>query len=255
MNMMSLAMLDAKQMDIDKAYQDEDWLKVKIETLQVLNYAVVVFLNKFQDRISSIILDEEHFDFNEQYLMSSKHHEDLLQWMNRLAHLKTPMDDAEFGKLKIDFENWFYKIGGKNIKFEYRDHYLLTPKEAADMLNVSNVTVHKYLKNGLECVDTRSHRKIPKHAVLLWKDPVYCILMQKIYHENKMRNQSPEERLNDIWKELLDYQLKYGLTYGVDTLEKARKLAESEEMDISEYYQWEALIEEFEELKKKLKGN
>lgn len=251
--MMSLAMLEAKRMDIDNAYQAEDWLKIKIETVQVLNYAVVVFLNKFQDRISSIILDVDNFDFNEQYIMSGKHHQDLLQWMDRLVNLKPPIDDKEFGKLKIDFENWYYKIGGKNIQFYYQSDYLLTPKEAGDMLGVSNVTINKYLKAGLECVDTRSHRKIPKHAVHLWKDPIYCILMQKIYREHKMRNQNPEERLSEIWNELLDYQIKYGLTYSDDTLEKARKLVENEEMDISEYYQLEALIEEFKELEEKKK--
>lgn len=247
---MSLAMLDVKQADIKQAYKSKNELKVKIETIQFLNYAIVVFINKFRDRINSIVFDEEEFEFNEEYVMSDKHRKDLIQWITRLFYLKHSINDEEFGKIKVDFESWYYNIGGKSIKFEYKESYLLTPKEASDILGVSNVTINKYIKQGMEYMQTRSHRKIPKHAVLLWKDPVYCILMQKNFAESKSRNQSPKERLLEISQELLELQLKYG----IDTLEEARTLVECEEMEISEYYEWEALEEEYAELKNKLKG-
>lgn len=40
------------------------------------------------------------------------------------------------------------------------------------------MTLNKHTKQSLEIVDTTSHRKIPKHAVELLKDPAYAIRMQ-----------------------------------------------------------------------------
>ena len=120
----------------------------------------------------------------------------------------------------------------------------------SELLGVSTVTVNKYVKQGLEYLDTRSHRKIPKHAVHLWKNPKYSILMQMIHQEKKLRNQDPKEQLSEVMQELLDFQIQYG----VDSSQQARLLVETEEMDISEYYEWEALEEELEQLKQELKG-
>jgi|SRR5690625_719407 len=97
-------------------------------------------------------------------------------------------------------------MGGEGINFEYQEEYLLTPKEAANQLGVSNVTLNKLIKQGLEIVDTTSHRKIPKHAVQLWKDPVYAIRMQMLLQEKKIKNQLPEERLKEAQEEITELQ-------------------------------------------------
>lgn len=84
--------------------------------------------------------------------------------------------------MKIDFEIWYYDLGGEHIEFFYQKEYLLKPKDAAESLGVSTVTLNKYIKQGLECVDNGSQNKIPKHAV---------------------------ERLGEIYQEIAELQLKY----------------------------------------------
>ncbi|QBK25154.1 helix-turn-helix domain-containing protein [Ureibacillus thermophilus] len=247
---MSITVYEQTQKEIECAYLEKDKAKIEKETLNVLNFVIIMFINKFEERINKTIFDPDDFQLNEEYLLSEENHQELKQWVNRLSLMEFPINDEEFGKLIIELEQWYYKIGGKNLKIYYNENYLLTPKEAANMLSVSTVTIHKYMKQGLENLETRSHRKIPKHAVLLWKDSKYCILMQRIYHEKKLRNQTPEDRIKEAKHELLDLQLKYG----VDTLEQAWKLVDEEKMDISEYYEWEALEDELRELEGKLKG-
>ena len=208
---MSLAVFEEQQKDIKRAYDDRNKVKIQKETINVLNFIIVVFQNEFYDRIHSITFDKDDLKFNDDYLFSEENREYLLRWIYQLFTLKHPINDEEFGKLKIDLENWYYKLGGKNIKFEYKENYLLTPGEVAELLGVSTVTVNKYVKQGLEYLDTRSHRKIPKHAVHLWKNPKYSILMQMIHQEKKLRNQDPKEQLSEVMQELLDFQIQYGV--------------------------------------------
>ncbi|MBE1556987.1 hypothetical protein [Sporosarcina limicola] len=32
-----------------------------------------------------------------------------MKWLKRLATMEMPLSDLDFGKLKIDLENWFYQ--------------------------------------------------------------------------------------------------------------------------------------------------
>ena len=36
--------------------------------------------------------------------------------------IEYPIDDLEFGKLKVDLEEWFYQIGGQDINFTIKTH-------------------------------------------------------------------------------------------------------------------------------------
>ena len=47
-------------------------------------------------------------------------------------NLDEHVSDFEFGKLKLDLEEWFYLIGGKEISFTYQKDYLLTTSEVAE---------------------------------------------------------------------------------------------------------------------------
>ncbi|MFC0216617.1 hypothetical protein ACFFK0_29910 [Paenibacillus chartarius] len=117
---------------------------------------------------------------------------------------------SEKEKLKIDFENWYYQLGGEHIGFIYDEDYPLTPQEAAKALGVLKVTLNKYIKQGLECMDNSSRKKIPSYAIEILKDPVYAILMQKTAQEKRLRNQTPHERLAEINSEIAELQMKYG---------------------------------------------
>lgn len=63
------------------------------------------------------------------------------------------------------------------------------------------------MKRGFECVDTTNHHKIPKHAVEVWKDPIYTIKMQMLAQKKKIQNQTSEERIKKTYEELLDFQM------------------------------------------------
>ncbi|MFA9560605.1 DNA-binding protein [Evansella sp. AB-rgal1] len=246
---MSLAVFEETEKDIEQAYEQKSKTKIEKETSYVLSQIVVILMSAFKDRLKRITFDSRDIHFDEKFLFSDKNRLALLKWLRRLMTLEIPATDAEFGKLKLDLEQWYYQIGGKDITFDYVESYLLTTSETAELLGVSTVTVNKYMKRGLEQVNTNSHNKIPKHVVPLWKDPVYSIKMQMLYQEKKIRNQSPEERLKEVISELLDFQIKYE----ADTLEEAFPIVNGDDIDgLPDYYEWEALEEEYQQLKKEL---
>lgn len=124
-------------------------------------------------------------------------HKPLNSWLQFFREIENSYTDYEFGKLKYNLENWYYQLGGKVIHFHYHTSYLMTPSQASEKLGVSKVTLNKYIKQGLEVVDTTSHHKIPKHAVELWKDPIYGLKVQMLAQQRQLLNQSPEERIKE----------------------------------------------------------
>ncbi|WP_263062389.1 DNA-binding protein [Pallidibacillus thermolactis] len=208
----------------------------------------MVMQGAFRDRLKGIIIDPQDFRFNEMFIMSDKNQKALFDWLKRLITLDTPVEDEKFGKLKVDFEEWFYQIGGRNIQFVYRKSYLFKPKEAVAQLGVSAVTLNKYVKRGFEYIPKQSQRRIPKHMIPLWKDPVYCLKVQMIHQEKKLRNQTPEERLKEVVEEILGFQMKYK----AETSKDAFPVLDGNETNLQDFFEWEGLEEEYDELKRKL---
>ncbi|MFC4558363.1 DNA-binding protein [Virgibacillus kekensis] len=249
--MMTLTIFEETEKDIENAYKSQNKPKIEKETSYVLSQIIVIMLGTFKERLKEIAFDTTYLHFNEQYILSDKNRLALLEWLKRLMLLSTPTSDLEFGKLKLDLENWYYQISGQDIDFEYRENYLIKPKQAAVLLGVSNVTLNKYMKQGFEHIDTSSHNKIPKHAVDLWKDPVYCVKMQYLYQEKKRLRQTPEERLSETYKELMQYKKKYK----TPNIEEAFEGVDIDAIDDpSDYYEWRDLLEEEEELTNQLIG-
>jgi excisionase family DNA binding protein len=245
MIIMSQAILELTVKSIDNGYRNHNESVIEKETDYVLGKIITSLLSIFPDKLTGITLDKFGIAFNKRYLISEAHKKHLMKWLDRLTAMEHPSSVAEFGKLKIDFQTWYYKMGGESINFLYHDSYLLTTSEAAEALGVSKVTVNKYIKQGLECVDTTSHRKIPKHAVEVWKDPVYAIKMQMIAQEKMRLEQTPEERLLEIGAEISRLQFKYKAL----TVAEAFKEYDGDEMDDpTDYYLWRDLEEEQEEL-------
>ncbi|WP_051318350.1 helix-turn-helix domain-containing protein [Cohnella thermotolerans] len=134
---------------------------------------------------------------------------------------------------------------GIRIFCSFSKPYLLTPQQAAEALGISKVTLNKYIKQGLECLDNKSHKKIPAYTVEIMKDPVYSILMQKTAQEKKLRNQTPKERLAEINSEIAELQLKYGK----ETVDEAFDGYNGDEMnDPVDYYLWQDLEKEKREI-------
>ncbi|AOH57051.1 hypothetical protein ABE28_022120 [Peribacillus muralis] len=248
---MSLAVYEETEKEIDLAYKELNKTKIEKETSYILSQLIMVMMGTFKDRLKSITFDTHDLYFDEVFITSNKNKTALLNWLKRMIGMYHPIDDHEFGKLKVDLEEWYYQIGGRDIVFEYRDTYLLKPKETAEILGVSTVTLNKYVKRGFEYIPNSSQNRIPKHMIYLWKDPVYAIKVQMLFQEKKLRNQTPEERLKEVIKELLEFQMKYGAEFHKDAFPE---LDGDEINAIADYYEWEDLEEEYLELKQKVYG-
>ncbi|WP_322907236.1 helix-turn-helix domain-containing protein [Paenibacillus sp. SGZ-1009] len=241
---MSKTIYDYSHRQIELAFQQKDELSIEKETDYVFTKLLVVLSTLFSDKLSAIKINKQELNYTNEYLFSITHKHNLLKWLTYLSNLSFPASDLEFGKLKIDFETWYYELGGTSIEFMYHEQYLLKPKDAAELLGISKVTLHKYIKQGLECMDNGSQNKIPKHAVELMRDPIYSIRMQMNDQKKKMLQQTPEQRLLEINQEIIELQLKYGKT----TFQEAFTVHESELEDPIDLYRWQDLTEEMEEI-------
>ncbi len=251
---MSIDLLEQTKVDIQKAYETNNLLKIEKETLYVFDRVIHFMLSAFKDRLKGITFETSVFDFDEGYIRSKKNMESMHKTLHFINKIEHPVSDVDFGKLKIDVELWYYRMGGKGMYFEYREEYLITPKEAAELLGVSNVTLNKYIKQGFETIDTTSHHKIPKHAVALWHDPVYAIRMQMLAQEEKLQNQTPEERLKEVLDEITELQKEYKAKTIMEALEKY-KVEDIDAMDDpSDIRRWQDLEVEKEELIEEMIG-
>lgn len=251
---MSVALLEQTKNDIHEAFQVNNLRKIEKETLYVYDRVVHFMLSAFRDRLKGITFETSGFDFDEAYIQSKKNMEMMYKTLNFITQIKFPVSDFDFGKIKVDVERWYYRMGGEGMYFEYQEDYLITPRKAAELLGVSNVTLNKFMKQGLEAIDTTSHHKIPKHAVALWQDPVYAIRMQMLVQEKKLRNQTTEERLKEVLEEITDLQKEYKAKTISDALGKY-KLDDIDALDDpSNFRKWRDLEEEKKDLIKELIG-
>lgn len=249
-----LAILENTKDDIQEAYRTNNLTKIGKETLYVFDRVVLVMLSSFKDRLKGITFESNDFHFDETYLRSEKNKKQMLKVLDFLKHINLPISDLDFGKMKVDIEQWYYDMGGEGMYFEYQETYLMTPREAAQSLGVSTVTINKYMKQGLEVMDTPSHRKVPKHAVEVWSDPVYAIRIQKLEQTKKLRNQTPEDRLKEIRDDITRLQKKYQ----TKTVAEAKTLYKINDIDAmddpSHFREWNDLEEEYRELLDELTG-
>lgn len=248
------AILDKTKEEIERGidHRKADALYESIEG--VFATLILKFLRTFSHKILSINVDtQEMIDSfkNSPHTLQVQKLDALIDWINRFAGSAPTITDVQFGKLKIDLEFLFLDFGGKHIDFNYREDYLLTPKEAANKLSVSRVTFNKYVDNGLEVVNTTLHKKVPEFVVELWNDPAYCLKMQMIYQKKKFESQSPSERLVEVSEEIKQLQTKYHC----ESFSEAFKDYAGDEMDDpSDYWNWRELEEERSELEKNIRG-
>lgn len=242
---MSKAILELVETNIHMAYEQKNDLIIAKETDYIYKNAFFYMLTLFPKKIACIKIDSHPFNLTTDFLFSDQHKKNLLKWIERLSEVHLLVSDLDFGKLKIDFECWYYQLGGKKFEVVYHEDYLLTPQEAADALGISKVTLNKYVKQGLEYIENSSHKRIPKYAVEILKDPIYGIRMQKMAQEKKIREQTLHERYHEITQELADLKLKFGKK----TFIEAFGAYEGDKMsDPTDLYRWKDLEEELEEI-------
>jgi len=241
---MSKAIYEYTHRQIELAFEQKNELYIEKETDYIFTKILSLLLTLFSDKLIGIKMNADELKYSPDFLFSSTHKKNLFKWLDRLHAMRFPASDLDFGKLKVDFETWYYDLGGSAIEFIYHDDYLLKPKDAAETLKISKVTLNKYIKQGLECLDNGSQNKIPKHAIELMRDPVYSIRMQMNFQKKKKLEQSPEERLLEISQEIAELQLKYGKK----TYQEAFTVSESDMDDPIDLYRWKDLTEEMDEI-------
>ena len=251
---MGLAMLANTHDDIQNAYDANDILKIAKETQYVFDRIVHFLLSTSRNRLKGITFESNEFKFNKTYLLSINNKKHMIKMLRLLQNMQIPLTDLDFGKIKVDLELWHYRMGGDGIYFEYQDEYLITPKEAAKSLGISHVTLNKYMKQGLESIDTTSHHKIPKHAVELWIDPVYAIRIQLLAQERKIQMQTPEERLKEVQAEILELQKEFKVKSSNEAINKLNVSHLDALDDPSILRHWQDLEEEQDDLLKELIG-
>lgn len=251
MKIMSWEVYQQTKNEIDVAFKEKNKPKIEKETSYIFSQLVVAMLGTFRDRLDSISFDPQYLNFDEVFITSEKSKKALNGWLDRLIGKDYPVDDYEFGKLKVDFEEWFLQIGGRDIQFEYREGYLLKSEEAVELLGVSNVTLNEYVKQGFEYIPSRSQYQIPRHMISLWKDPVYCLKVQVLFQEKNLKNQKIGGRYKEVIDEIFEFQMKYK----AESAEKAFPVLDGNKIDYKamlDFYEWESLEKEYEELKGKL---
>ncbi|WP_373894215.1 hypothetical protein [Virgibacillus sp. CBA3643] len=160
----------------------------------------------------------------------------------------------KFGIAKYYLNNFFYEVTESgSLIFSYIDYYLVTPSKAGQILGVERQTINKYKHLGLETLDTDKHNKIPKDALILWKDPIWATRLQGIGQKFKHREQSLTDYLAELYEEL--YQIK---TKHVAPLEEVYKDIINGEVEADEsiyffgYDNWKNILEEVEYVEGKL---
>lgn len=248
---MSEAVFNLTKHQIEIGYQEKNGALIEKETEFIVNKIIACMLTMVSDKVVGISFDKHGVSISNEYLLSDRHHKNLLKWLNRLMSAEILASDVEFGRFKVDFENWYYQMGGEMVEFHYQENYLLTPQETAELMGISKVTLNKYIQRGLECIATTSHRKIPKHVIELWKDVVYAIRMQKIYQDKNLRSKLPIDRLKEINNELTELYIKYDS----QEFSEAFKEYDGDSMeDPNDYYLWRDLEEEKKDILRLLKS-
>ncbi|MBO2945643.1 hypothetical protein JJQ72_16820 [Paenibacillus sp. F411] len=95
--------------------------------------------------------------------------------------------------------------------------------------------------------------KVPRYAVGLMRDLVYCILMQIEYQKNMLKEQTEEEYLKNIKKSIAEYEEDHGGSF--EELYGHLMTHEIDERDDSmDLTIWKDLIKELRELQTKMRG-
>ncbi|GAE94761.1 hypothetical protein JCM21714_3950 [Gracilibacillus boraciitolerans JCM 21714] len=198
---MSLAVYEETGKDIAQAYKEQNKPKIEKETSYILSQLVMMFMSVFSDRIKSVYVNMQQLHFNEIFITSEENRTALLKWLEQLVKIDHPYtDNYEFGKLKVDFEQWYYQIGGREITFDYHQSYLLKPSEAAEQLEVSTVTLNKYVKQGFEYINNSSHHRIPKHMIPLWHDTYMPLKYKRCINKRSYGIKNRKSACRKLWK-------------------------------------------------------
>lgn len=151
-----------------------------------------------------------------------------------------------FAELKYCLDELFLSITEKGVlNYFYRPDYLISSKELGELLNISRATIHRYKELGMECVEGVGHYCYPKHDAVYWSDGKRAARIQGLYQKNKIRNQSNEELIKEIKKQINHYKTQYGGNFEMVFGNVKDPYALDEPDD---YFDWRDLLEDLKKL-------
>ncbi|WP_176586135.1 hypothetical protein [Priestia megaterium] len=160
-----------------------------------------------------------------------------------------------FGKVKYHLDLFFFAVTEKgNLEYTYTDDYIISVEDSCKYLDVTRPTINKYMRMGLEQISTTKHKKIPIHAVMLWKDPEWLTNIQTLHGMYIERNKTLQDEYREVLLKIKEFEQIYdGQPFNVVYSEVlSGKIHWDETESPSDYLLWESLEEEREKLEKGL---
>lgn len=148
--------------------------------------------------------------------------------------------------MKYFLDKFFYDITVQGILiYTYKKSYLISSSELGKSLNISRATIHRYKELGMEFIDDVGHNSYPKHNKFYWKGGVWASRIQTLYQSFKLRNQSTNELIAEIERQLDLYQKQYGGTFH-EVFGNVTDPYQLDEPD--DYFDWKELSEDLKKL-------
>ena len=249
---MTTEILTKTEHAINTAFESRDSSLLEKETIFVLNNFAInlsdVYSNifNFVKPIKVKLRTEPQFLFADKYMSSLKK---ILSYSERIfsEHIETV-------ELKLTFDSWFYEVTSQgSLVCDYNPEILVNISDAADQLGVSRTMIYKYIDRGLEVVGEKGSQKIPQFILSAWKNPAYAFQMQWIHQIKRERNQTLEQRIESINRQINEFEIEYKGTFHhlFGDLSSEDIDGMSEAVDIQD---WKELEEEKQRLLERLNG-
>lgn len=221
----------------------------------IKQFFVVLYLTelKFQETVKSIKINENTKFINEDKFISSFEETKFLEQVKGILFNHHSRAE-DFGQMKYIIDSTFYDISEKGaIDYSYQKEYLLTTTQAGKKLGVSRETINKYIKYGLESVSINSHNRIPMHAVLTWKDPLFSMKLQTLTQRYQHRESSIQDYLKELKNQIAEFENKYNGTFNEIFAAVLSGEQDADEIGLGlDYEIWKETLEEIEEIESSL---
>lgn len=219
----------------------------------ILTSGIVTAQSRFQSFLNGIIIPKNVCFKSSNELIGSENVNDKLIDLKERLTIDSNTPDA-FGTFKYSLDSFFFEITHKG-KLEYRyneEKYLVTPTKAAEELNVTRQSINNYIRLGLESIEGSKHKKIPLHVLYLWKNPVWASKIQILHGQYKVREQSAEEKYQEIIDQIKSFEKEYKNKFEVVFKEVIEGSVDWDDLDhASDYLKWLDLEEEKKALEDK----
>ena len=151
-----------------------------------------------------------------------------------------------FAQVKYALDKFFYEMTERGVlNYTYQNDYLIPSSKLGKSLNISRATIHRYKELGMESVDGVGHHSYPKHNEFYWKDGMWSSRIQALYQGFKIRNQTKDELIVEIERELDVYEKQYGGTFK----EVFGNVTDPYQLDDpDDYFDWKELLEDLKTL-------